>query len=74
VETSLSYKRIKKQETLMITIGIGLILISEFTKWLSFFDVSDPLFSVFNLVKVVGLIAIFIPVTKFQLKKGAEKT
>jgi hypothetical protein len=74
VETSLSYIKIKKQETLMITIGIGLILISEFTKWLSFFEVSDPLFSVFSLVKVIGLIAIFIPVTKFQLKKGVEKT
>ena len=73
VETSISYIRIKKQETLIIATGIGLILISEFVKWLSFFEVTDPLFSVFSIVKVIGLIAIFIPVTKFQLKKGVVK-
>lgn len=70
VETSLSYGRIKKAETLLIASGLALIALAEFTRLVSSLYPTDLILPILSLtVKIAGFLALFVPVLRFSLRK-----
>ena len=73
VETGISYFRIKKKETLFIAIGLALLAASTFVDWLNFFYPYERLLALSALAaKVIGFLALFIPVLKFSFIPGVR--
>lgn len=69
IETLISYIQGKRKTTLLVAIGLGLLGFGEFIGWYSFVFPETILYSFSIIAKVVGLIAIGIPVSKFPLRK-----
>lgn len=66
IETGMAYIKLKKFETLAITLGLGLIASAEFIRWASFLYPTEGFILASSLViRVLGFIALFIPVAKF---------
>lgn len=71
IETFASYRRIKKTETLLIATGLGFIALAEFVRLVSALYPSDQILLVASLiVKIIGFLALFVPVLRFSLKEG----
>ena len=67
VETAIYYIRMKKTETLVISIGLGMIALSTFLIWVGYFYPYDPLVLTAALIaKVVGFLTLLVPVLKFS--------
>jgi len=69
IETLISYIQGKRKTTLLVAIGLGLLGFGEFIGWYSFVFPETILYSFSIIAKVVGLIAVGIPVSKFPLRK-----
>ena len=63
IETMLSYRDNKNKGAISVSIGLALLAIGEFLGWYSF------VFPESMIIKISGLIALFIPVSKLPLKK-----
>lgn len=69
IETMLSYFENKNKGAISVSIGLALLALGEFLGWYSFVFPESILYSVSMIIKIVGLIALFIPVSKVPLKK-----
>ena len=69
IETLISYIQGKRKTTLFVAVGLGLLGFGEFIGWYSFVFPETILYSFSIIIKIVGLIAIGIPVSKIPLRK-----
>jgi len=69
IETMLSYFENKNKGAISVSTGLALLALGEFLGWYSFVFPESILYSVSMTIKIGGLIALFIPVSKVPLKK-----
>jgi len=69
IETLISYIQGKRKTTLFVAVGLGLLGFGEFIGWYSFVFPETILYAFSILIKIGGLIAIGIPVSKIPLRK-----
>lgn len=69
IETMLSYFDNRKKGTILVSVGLSLLAFGEFLGWYSFLFPESILYYVSMIIKIVGLIALFIPVSKVPLTK-----
>lgn len=69
IETIMSYLENKKKGTISVALGLSLLALGEFLGWYSFVFPESILYYLSISIKIVGLIALFIPVSKIPLTK-----
>ncbi len=69
IETMLSYFDNRKKGTISVSVGLSLLALGEFLGWYSFLFPESILYYVSMTIKIGGLIALFIPVSKVPLTK-----
>lgn len=69
IETMLSYFENKNKGTISVAVGLGLLALGEFLGWYSFVFPESIIYPVSVIIKIGGLIALFIPVSKVPLTK-----
>ncbi|MFB5605261.1 MAG: hypothetical protein ACE5R5_00285 [Nitrosarchaeum sp.] len=69
IETMLSYIENKNKGAISVAVGLALLALGEFLGWYSFVFPESILYSVSMTIKIGGLIALFIPVSKIPLTK-----
>ncbi|MBT3573579.1 MAG: hypothetical protein HOI05_04635 [Nitrosopumilus sp.] len=69
IETMLSYFENKNKGAISVSVGLALLALGEFLGWYSFVFPESILYSISMTIKIAGLIALFIPVSKVPLKK-----
>ena len=69
IETMISYIQGKKKTTLFVGVGLGLLGLGEFIAWYSFVFPETVLYIVSIIVKIGGLTAVGIPVSKIPLRQ-----
>jgi len=69
IETILSYLEAKKKGTLFVAAGLGLLALGEFLGWYSFVFPESILYQISIIIKIIGLISLFVPVSKIPLTK-----
>ena len=69
IETILSYFENKNKGAISVAVGLALLALGEFLGWYSFVFPESILYSVSMIIKIGGLIALFIPVSKIPLTK-----
>jgi hypothetical protein len=69
IETMLSYFENRRKGTISVAVGLALLALGEFLGWYSFLFPESILYYVSMTIKIGGLIALFIPVSKVPLTK-----
>ena len=69
IETMLSYFENKNKGTISVAVGLGLLALGEFLGWYSFVFPESIIYPVSMIIKIAGLLALFIPVSKVPLTK-----
>ena len=69
IETMLSYLENKNKGAISVSLGLGLLALGEFLGWYSFVFPESILYTASMTIKIAGLLALFIPVSKVPLKK-----
>ena len=69
IETMLSYFENKNKGAISVAMGLALLALGEFLSWYSFVFPESILYSVSMIIKIGGLIALFIPVSRIPLTK-----
>ena len=69
IETMLSYFENKNKGAISIAVGLGLLAFGEFLGWYSFVFPESILYTASMTIKIGGLIALFVPVSKVPLKR-----
>ena len=69
IETMLSYFENRRSETVMVASGLAMLALGEFLSWYSFVFPESALYLASNIIKIGGLIALFVPVSKIPLVK-----
>ena len=69
IETTLSYFENKNKGAISVAVGLALLAFGEFLGWYSFVFPESILYSVSIVIKIGGLIALFVPVSKIPLTK-----
>ena len=69
IETILSYFENKNKGAISVSVGLSLLSLGEFLGWYSFVFPESILYSASLIIKIGGLIALFIPVSKVPLTK-----
>ena len=69
IETMLSYFENKNKGAISVSVGLALLAFGEFLGWYSFVFPESILYSVSMIIKIGGLLALFIPVSKIPLTK-----
>ena len=69
IETILSYIENKKKGTLSIAAGLALLALGEFLGWYSFVFPESIMYIMSMIIKIGGLIALFIPISKVPLTR-----
>ena len=67
IETILSYMENKKNSTIFVASGLGLLALGEFLGWYSVVFPQTVLYYVSISTKIAGLGALFVPVSKMPL-------
>ena len=67
IETMLSYFENRNKGAISVSVGLGLLALGEFLGWYSFVFPESILYSASMIIKIGGLIALFIPVSKVPL-------
>jgi len=69
IETMLSYFENKNKGAISVAVGLALLALGEFLGWYSFVFPESILYSASMIIKIGGLISLFIPVSKVPLTK-----
>ena len=69
IETILSYFENRNKGAISVAVGLSLLALGEFLGWYSFVFPESILYFVSMTIKIAGLIALFIPVSKVPLTK-----
>jgi len=69
IETILSYFENRNKGAISVAIGLSLLALGEFLGWYSFVFPESILYVMSTIIKIGGLIALFIPVSKIPLTK-----
>tara|TARA_B100000929_G_scaffold153763_1_gene121622 strand:+ start:6729 stop:7391 length:663 start_codon:yes stop_codon:yes gene_type:complete len=69
IETFVSFLEGKQKGALVVGIGLSFLAFGEFIAWYSFVFPESILYSISIIMKVGGLIALFIPVSKLPMRK-----
>ena len=69
IETFVSYIEGKQKGTLAVGTGLALLAFGEFIAWYSFVFPESILYSISIIIKVTGLISLFVPVSKLPMRK-----
>jgi len=69
IETMLSYFENKNKGAISVSIGLSFLALGEFLGWYSFVFPESILYPISMIIKIAGLIALFIPVSKVPLTK-----
>jgi hypothetical protein len=69
IETMLSYFENKNKGTISVAVGLALLALGEFLGWYSFLFPESILYSASMIIKIGGLLALFIPISKIPLTK-----
>ncbi len=69
IETTLSYFETRNKGAIAVAVGLSLLALGEFLGWYSFVFPESILYFVSMIIKIAGLIALFIPVSKIPLTK-----
>ncbi len=69
IETMLSYFDNKNKGAISVAVGLGLLALGEFVGWYSFVFPESILYSASMIIKIGGLVALFIPVSKVPLTR-----
>ena len=69
IETMLSYFENRNKGTISVAVGLGLLALGEFVGWYSFVYPESVLYPVSMIIKIMGLIALFIPISKVPLTR-----
>jgi len=69
IETMLSYFENRNKGAISVAIGLALLAFGEFLGWYSFVFPESILYSASMTIKIGGLIALFIPVSKIPMTK-----
>ena len=69
IETLVSYLEGKQKGALSVGVGLGLLAFGEFVAWYSFVFPETILYLLSIIMKISGLLALFIPVSKLPLRK-----
>ena len=69
IETMLSYFENKNKGAISVSIGLLFLALGEFLGWYSFVFPESILYPISMIIKIAGLIALFIPVSKVPLTK-----
>ena len=69
IETFVSYIEGKQKGTLAVGIGLALLAFGEFIAWYSFVFPESILYSISIIIKIIGLISLFVPVSKLPMRK-----
>ena len=69
IETILSYFENRNKGAISVAVGLSLLALGEFLGWYSFVFPESVLYVVSTIIKIGGLIALFIPVSKIPLTK-----
>ena len=75
VETAMSYMKTRRAETLVLSLGLIFLAVSELIRWISYVELSWPFWYSSSLVlKLIGFSAFLAPIVKFaSLKDGVLK-
>jgi len=69
IETMMSYFENRRSGTIMVAAGLALLALGEFLSWYSFVLPELGLYFASNVIKIGGLIALFIPVSRIPLTR-----
>ena len=69
IETMLSYFENKNKGAISVSVGLAFLALGEFLGWYSFVFPDSLLYPASMIIKIAGLIALFIPVSKVPLTK-----
>ena len=69
IETMLSYFENKNKGAISVAVGLGLLALGEFLGWYSFVFPESILYTASMTIKIGGLVALFIPVSKVPLNR-----
>jgi hypothetical protein len=69
IETMLSYFENRNKGAISVAIGLALLAFGEFLGWYSFVFPESILYSASMTIKIGGLIALFIPISKIPMTK-----
>ena len=69
IETMLSYFENKNKGAISVSVGLAFLALGEFLGWYSFVFPDSLLYPASMTIKIAGLVALFIPVSKVPLKR-----
>jgi len=69
IETMLSYFENRNKGTIWVSVGLGLLALGEFLGWYSFVFPESIMYPISMIIKIGGLISLFIPVSKVPLTR-----
>ena len=69
IETTLSYFENRNKGAISVAVGLSLLALGEFLGWYSFVFPESILYFVSMIIKIAGLIALFIPISRIPLTK-----
>ena len=69
IETMLSYLDNRNKGAISVSLGLSFLALGEFLGWYSFVFPESILYPISMVIKIGGLIALFIPVSKVPLTK-----
>ena len=69
IETMLSYFENKNKGAISVSVGLAFLALGEFLGWYSFVFPDSLLYPASMIIKIAGLVALFIPVSKVPLTK-----
>ncbi|MGI0088140.1 MAG: hypothetical protein ACREBI_09325 [Nitrosotalea sp.] len=72
IETIMSYMENRKRSTIFVAAGLGLLALGEFLGWYSIVFPKSILYFISLSTKIIGLGALFIPISQVPLRGGLK--